>query len=60
MSADERLLIIERRRQRRNRRSVGDIPEGDTGVAEQSRAPRPPDGAAAEADPEGVVIERKQ
>src|SRR5438445_7318957 len=60
MPADQRLGVVERRRQGRHRRADGDVAPREADVAQQPGAAGPPDGALPKPGPEGVLVERQQ
>src|SRR6516164_2838781 len=60
MTAHQRLAIGERGDQRRYGCGVPAVAEGDGGVSQQPPTPGARDGRAAEARPEGGVVEREQ
>src|SRR5438132_3618356 len=60
MPADQRLGVLERRRQRRHGRTIGDVAEGYANIPKQPGAAGPPDGALAKPGPEGGVIEGQE
>src|SRR5207253_9277771 len=52
--------VLERRRQRRHGRTIGDVAQRDANIPQQPGAAGPPDGALAKPGPEGVLIERQE
>src|ERR1700682_6274306 len=60
VSADERLRVVKRSRQRWHRLAVGDVTERDADIAKQPRASRAPQCALTKALAECRVVERQQ
>src|SRR5260370_26180148 len=60
MAADQWFLVLEGAGQRRYRRAVRDIAQGDAGIAKQPRPSGPPDRAVPKPCAEAVVVQCEQ